>query len=61
MTSPAHGVPDQHQLTQVQPLDHGHHILAEGGHGPGPTADTRLPMAGEIDRHRLVPRRQGPN
>jgi hypothetical protein len=35
----AHGVPDQHQLAQAQLLGHGHDVVAEGGHGPGPAAD----------------------
>jgi hypothetical protein len=59
MTSPPIECPINTQLTKVQLLGHGHDILAEGGHGPGPAADARLAMAGEIDRHRLVPRRQG--
>ena len=42
----------------TQLFDHGHDILAEGSHGPGPAADARLPMARQIDRHGLVPRRQ---
>ena len=31
------------QLAQAQLLDHGHDVLAEGGHGPGPAADPDWP------------------
>jgi hypothetical protein len=50
----AHRVADQNRLAQAELLNHRLHVLAEGSHGPLLTLFSRLPVAGQIERHDAV-------
>ncbi len=50
----AHGVPDEHDLLQIERLSHRGHIRTKGLHGPVGTLLTGITMAGQVQRHHPI-------